>query len=80
MNRREAIAALISLPPSTRVTVATLKPTDVIVVESDQRITQDQAEHIKQIVESVWPGHKAIVLDSTLKIKFASGSSPNGPV
>jgi len=78
MNRREAIAALVSLPPSTRVSVASLKPDDVIVIECDDHITQDTAERIKQTIERVWPGRKCVVLTETLKLKIVAGSSTGG--
>ena len=70
MNRREAIAALMSLPATATLTAAKVEPNDVIVVECDEPLSQQSAELIKAAMESVWPGRKCVVLDQSLKLKI----------
>lgn len=69
MNRREALAALVSLPEISRISTAPVKPDDVIVVESDHALTRDTIDRLTAIMESVWPGRKCIVLSEGLKLK-----------
>ena len=72
MNRREAITALMSLPAATRISVADLKPDDVIVIETDSHLRADEVERIRATLERVWPGRKAAVLSGGLKLKVVS--------
>ncbi len=74
MNRREALAALVSLPATTRISVAQLKPEDVVVIECDECISQDTAERIKRHLKQIWPNHQVVVLGDGLKLKIASGA------
>jgi hypothetical protein len=55
MNRRDALAALVSLPAAARISVAELKTNDVIVVECDMHMRPDTAERIRAHVQKVWP-------------------------
>jgi hypothetical protein len=69
MNRREAIAALTSLPGLTSVQVADLKPNDVIVAEFEGRLSSDQMSQIQAQLNSVWPRHRVVVMDSECRLK-----------
>lgn len=73
MNRREALAALMPLPAAVRISVAKLKPNDVIVVECDEYLTAETAARIRQhLHEFVWPDHKIVVCEKGMHIKIAS--------
>lgn len=73
MNRREAIAALMALPATARISVADVKPNDVIVIELDEHITQNAADVLSIRVGQVWPGRKCVVLGKGMRLKIASG-------
>ena len=73
MNRREALAALVSLPEVTRISVARVKPSDVLVIESEGYMTQETRERIKATMSQVWPNQKTIVLDKSLRLKVIEG-------
>lgn len=72
MNRREAIAALVSLPEITRISAAPVKPGDVIVVECDATMSDETAERIKAMLEQIWPAQRCIVLSDGLKLKVVA--------
>jgi len=74
MNRREALAALVSLPAVARISVAQVKPTDVLVFECDQHVSRDVAERIKATAQQIWPGQKVIVCEKGLRVKVVEGS------
>lgn len=77
MNRREAIAALVSLPAVARISVAELKSDDILVVECDEHLTMEHAERIKETLGQVWPGRKAVVFAKGLRLKIvAAGKEP----
>ena len=71
MNRREAIAALTSLPGVARISVAKPDPDDAIVVEFDGHLTDHQVDHIKVSLERIWPGRQILVFTEGLRMKFA---------
>lgn len=73
MNRREALQALVALPAVKSIAVADVKPTDVIVIECDEHISNDTAERIRQHVRSLWPNEdrKVLVLDAGMHLKIA---------
>lgn len=73
MTRREAIAALVALPPATEVRVAAVRPTDVIIVSAGQPISTKTADHLKALVQQVWPDHRVLVLGDDLKLTIARG-------
>jgi hypothetical protein len=73
MNRRAAIAALMSLPATARVSVARPEPHDVIVVELDSLPTQDGVERIRALVAEVFPNRRVLVCPGGTRIKLASG-------
>jgi len=62
-----------TLPASARISVARLRPDDVIVIEHDEPLTTSMAENIKRMAESVWPGRKVLVLSDGLRLKIAQG-------
>jgi hypothetical protein len=63
MNRREALAALTSLPiiAASKVEV---KSNDVIVVEvaKDVLISQEEAEYLKTKIGEIWPNNRIVCL------------------
>lgn len=69
MNRREAIAALTSLPGLASVSVASLQPGDVIVAECDGRMSPKHMEHVRAKLSSVWPNQKVVICDEGLRLK-----------
>lgn len=71
MNRREALAALVSLPASATVTRAAVTPLDVIVIESDEILSSDQIERIEYATKQVWPDNKVVVLSRGMRLKIA---------
>ena len=74
MNRREAIAALVALPGVARISVAELKPDDVLVVEVAEHISAETAERIKATMGQVWPGRKVAVLGKGMTLKVVAGA------
>lgn len=44
------------------VKILRLKPGDIIVIETEKRITWEQAQTIRTHAESEFPGHKVLVL------------------
>lgn len=74
MNRREALAALVALPEIARISTAPVRPKDVIVVESDEHISDQMAQRIKAALGDVWPGQKIVVLDKSLRMKIVEGA------
>lgn len=73
MNRREAIAALVSLPEITRISTAPIKPDDVIVVECEAMMSDETRARIRLMLEQVWPGRKCVVLCDGLRLKVMAG-------
>ena len=74
MNRRDAIKALVAMPAVVRISVAQLKPDDVIVLESDEHLGVEQLQAIKRQAEQVWPGRKIVVLEKGLRLKVMAAS------
>jgi hypothetical protein len=70
MNRREALAALVSLPSVTRIQSVPANADDVIVVEVDHAISIETQERIKAHLQKVWPDRKIVVLDKSIQIKL----------
>lgn len=74
MNRREALAALISLPEVARISVARVKPTDVIVIEcADHYISPEAAQRIEASMKNIWPDQKIVIFDKSLRMKVVEG-------
>jgi hypothetical protein len=72
MNRREALQALVSLPAVARISVAELKPDDVLVIECEGRVSAEQANRIKETLGQVWPGRKAVVFDEGMRLRIVA--------
>jgi len=73
VEREAAIAALISLEQVDRIAVASLKPTDVVVVELSESISDHATEHINRTLSAVFPKNKIVVCDQGTKIKIVNG-------
>lgn len=73
MNRREAIAALTSLPEVARIQVARPAEDDVIVVECDSMLSQSGHEKLRTTVQQIWPGRKVLVCQPSVRIKLVQG-------
>lgn len=69
MNRREAIRAVMALPAVASISVAQLKPDDVIVIECDQIASDHSKTYISETMQRIWPGRKVVVLDKGLNLK-----------
>jgi hypothetical protein len=70
MNRREAIAAIASLPGLTRISSETVQPTDVIVLECPGRITSEVRERLIASLRTLWPlPQKIVVLEQGIQMK-----------
>lgn len=73
MNRREALAALVSLPAVARIQTADLKPDDVLVVECDDYVSEQGVANIRAALEQIWPGRKVAVMDKGTRLKVLPG-------
>jgi len=69
MNRREAIAALVALPASVSISKTEVTSADTIVVECDQFLSNQETQRMDEILKSVWPTSKVVVLDRGIKLK-----------
>lgn len=72
MNRRAALAALLALPATTQISVARLKPRDVIVVECDERLSHATVEQMRTSLTQIWPDHKVVVFTQGMHVKVLS--------
>lgn len=74
MNRREALAALVSMPEIAKISaMPVLRRTDVIVVEVDKPCSAEMASRMREQLREVWPNHKIVVMCDGAKIKVAAG-------
>jgi hypothetical protein len=69
MDRREAIAALVSMPALKALAVAEVKPTDVIVAECEGQLSIDAVEELQARLQQIWPGRKVVVCDEGIRLK-----------
>lgn len=76
MNRREALAALVSMPEIARLSVAPVRPNDVIVVECEGTLSTSTADRIHAQLKEIWPNNKIVILDELIRIKVVSGGHP----
>lgn len=74
MNRRDALKALMALPPATRIVSADVRAADVVVIECPQRLSATQQVAIRQDLELVWPGRRVVVLSDGLTLKIVGGT------
>ena len=73
MNRREAIAALTALPEALTIARAPIAPGDVILVECDDKLSDDTIARIKRTLADVWPGHRVVVCEQGFRLRFVHG-------
>jgi hypothetical protein len=73
VEREAAIAALVSLEQVERINVASLKPTDVVVVELSEAISSETAEHIQRTLRQIFPSNKVVICDQGTRLKVVSG-------
>lgn len=71
MDRREALKLLTALPMVKSIEVAQVAPTDVIVVEAEDRLSDKSKEYIRTALSQVWPNRKIVVTDGGIKIRIA---------
>jgi hypothetical protein len=63
MNRREALATLMALPAVKSISVASLQPEDVIVVECDGVLSEHAIATLKTGLSRIWPNRQIVVFD-----------------
>lgn len=73
MNRREAIAALTSLPALKSLSVASLQPKDVIVAECEGPLRAETADYIRHYLSQIWPDNQIVVLEGGIRLKVMKG-------
>jgi hypothetical protein len=78
VEKEAAIAALVSLEQVERILVASLKPTDVVVVELNEAISVEAAEHIQRTLRQVFPSNKIVICDQGTQLKVVSGEDAAG--
>lgn len=74
MTREAAIAALELLPAVERISVASLKPTDVIVVNVNEHISMETAARMRAYLRDIWPDNKIVVLEKNLTLRVVDGA------
>ena len=52
-----------------------LKPGDVLVLKCPGKVSYDTAEKLRDMIETQFPGHKALVLDDGLELGVISPTS-----
>lgn len=72
LSRRQALAAIVTMPEIARVAKASVRPGDVIVFECDFHISDEAAGRIRAQCADVWPDNKVVVLTAGLRIKVLS--------
>lgn len=71
MNRREAVKLLTALPMVKSIEVARVEPTDVIVIESDDILSDQHIRNITAAVVHIWPGRQVAVFGRGLRMRIA---------
>lgn len=70
MDRREAIKAFLALPVGATITRAQVKPSDVLVIERPDLISDELAISIRrQIHQAFGPDQKVVVLGDGAKLR-----------
>lgn len=59
------------LPEVASIAVAKVRPSDVIVVESEVKIDHIGKQRLTEVLQSVWPDNKILVVECGLKFKIA---------
>ena len=76
MTNRALQAMLKALPPMHRAMFLAVEPGDVIVIETPALLTVEQQESIRQLLKTVWPTNRALVLTGGMKLMI--GTERNG--
>jgi len=80
MTHDEAVAALEDMPDVVSVQKVGLQPGDVIVLRSPVFLGRETIHQMTQIMKSVWPDHRVVVLDAGLTLEVvrtdAMGEAP----
>lgn len=74
MNRRDALKALVALPAVASVSVADVRPEDVVVIESDLMVSDASRRNIETLVRQAFPDRRCVVLDGGLHMRIARGA------
>jgi hypothetical protein len=69
VNLRQALAALLWLPPIQNICVATIGSADVIVMECDFPLSEKQSDMLRIRMKDVWPTNRVIVCDRGVRLK-----------
>lgn len=75
MNRREAIAALMAFPQTARITATRVSPSDVIVLECDEPLSDEGRAILSASLKQIWPDNRLVVCDRGMRLKVLQ--SPN---
>jgi len=73
VNRRDAVKALMGLPAVASLSMASFKPTDVVVVEFDEWLPSANKLRAYKSLQEVWPNNRIIILDGGSKLKVVPG-------
>jgi hypothetical protein len=55
------------------ISVASLKPTDVVIVNVSEYISMSTADRMRALLKEIWPDNKVLVLEKGVEIKIADG-------
>lgn len=79
MTWRQILEGLASLPAALKdiralqrvgsVSIATLTDDDVIIVETDDSLSQKSRENLSDLVHKIWPNNRVVIWDSGLKMR-----------
>lgn len=71
MTRREALSALMVGPPAlASVAQMTLRPNDVIVLESTEPLSKSNAAKLEAQIRELWPEHQVVALGPGMKLSI----------
>lgn len=70
MNRRDALKSLLATPGIGAVSVAELRPSDIIVIECDYNPSDEQIDNIKRCCELTFPGHKHVIVEKGMRLSI----------
>lgn len=75
MNRREALAALTSLPAAAVIQRANVEHSDVIVVTVPGLLSTYAMENIRLSMKAVWPNNRCVVLCDGANLSIVKGEN-----
>jgi hypothetical protein len=76
MNRRELLKTCLAtagMSEGTTAAFVTMQPTDVILLETTARLSQENVERMRDVLQRTFPNHKCIVLMPGFKMHFLDG-------